>query len=131
MCLCKPEIRTPWCDDCQSFAYQRTKELECTVLDLQSELARKKMSLTVACNRVEELEDKLKIAVDALEFYGNHESWINRDIAGDIWHRAIPKQHGDSETIRHYEHPNTDWVGTVVVGGKKAREALGKIGGLE
>ena len=59
MCLCKPEIRTPWCDDCKSFAYQRTKELECTVLDLQSELSRKKMSLTVACNRVEELEDKL------------------------------------------------------------------------
>ena len=88
MCLCKPEIRTPWCDDCQSFAYQRIKELESTVLDLQSELARKKMSLTVACNRVEELEDrltkcqeiamglgikyneqqdKLKIAVDALD----------------------------------------------------------------
>ena len=59
MCLCKPEIKTPWCDDCQSFAYQRIKELESTVLDLQSELARKKYSLTVACNRVEELEDKL------------------------------------------------------------------------
>ena len=67
MCLCNPEIRTPWCDGCKSFAYQRIKELECTVLDLQSELARKKMSLTVACNRVEELEDKLKIAVDALD----------------------------------------------------------------
>lgn len=59
MCLCKPEVRTPWCDDCQSFAYQSIKELKSTVLDLHSELARKKMSLTVACNRVEELEDKL------------------------------------------------------------------------
>ena len=29
------------------------KELESTILDLQSELARKKMSLSVACNRVE------------------------------------------------------------------------------
>ena len=38
---------------------QRIKELESTILDLQSELSRKKMSLTVACNRVEELEDKL------------------------------------------------------------------------
>ena len=71
MCLCKPEIRTPWCDDCQSFAYQRIKELESTVLDLQSELARKKMSLTVACNRVEELEEALassssRIRVDLL-----------------------------------------------------------------
>ena len=75
MCLCKPEIRTPWCDDCQSFAYQRIKELESTVLDLQSELARKKMSLTVACNRVEELEDKLKIAVDALKFYAQPNKW--------------------------------------------------------
>ena len=46
---------------------QRIKELEDTVLGLQSELARKKMSLTVACNRVEELEDKLKIAVDTLK----------------------------------------------------------------
>ena len=46
---------------------ERIKELEGTVLDLQSELARKKMSLTVACNRVEELEDKLKIAVDCLQ----------------------------------------------------------------
>lgn len=42
---------------------QRIKELESSILELQSELARKKMSLTVACNRVEELEDKLKIAV--------------------------------------------------------------------
>lgn len=67
MCLCKPEVRTPWCDDCQSFAYQRIKELESTVLDLQSELARKKMSLTVACNRVEELEDRLKLSIDTLK----------------------------------------------------------------
>ena len=46
---------------------QRIKELESTVLDLQSELARKKYSLTVACNRVEELEDKLKLAIDTLK----------------------------------------------------------------
>ena len=45
---------------------KRIKELESTILDLQSELARKKYSLTVACNRVEEPEGKLKIAVDAL-----------------------------------------------------------------
>ena len=67
MCLCKPEVRTPWCDDCQSFAYQSIKELESTVLDLQSELAQKKMSLTVACNRVEELEDRLKLSIDTLK----------------------------------------------------------------
>ena len=135
MCLCKPEIRTPWCDDCQTFAYGRIKELEkinsrlrasinrlyscvsdgehltgewikeallakpsgiavdalvkmrsadaikikelkATLLDLQSELARKKMSLSVACNRVEELEGKLKIAVDALKPLANAENKI-------------------------------------------------------
>ena len=51
--------------------HRRIKELESTVLDLQSELSRKKMSLTVACNRVEELEDKLKIATSALKRVDN------------------------------------------------------------
>lgn len=67
MCLCNSEIRAPWCNDCKSFAYQRIRELESNLLDLQSELARKKMSLSVACNRVEELEGKLKVAVDCLK----------------------------------------------------------------
>ena len=66
-------IREPkMLDECHLFKTleakdQRIKELEGTVLDLQSELSRKKMSLTVACNRVEELEDKLKVAVDCLK----------------------------------------------------------------
>lgn len=60
------------CKDCSLNYYpcggeKRIKELKGTILDLQSELARKKMSLTVACNRVEELEDKLKVAVDTLK----------------------------------------------------------------
>ena len=42
------------------------KELESTILDLQSELARKKTSLLVACKLVDELEEKLKAAVDTL-----------------------------------------------------------------
>ena len=51
-------------DECHLFKTleandQRIRELESIVLDLQSELSRKKMSLTVACNRVEELEEKL------------------------------------------------------------------------
>ena len=46
---------------------QRIKELESAVLDLQSELSRKKMSLTVACNRVEELEDRLTLAIGTLK----------------------------------------------------------------
>ena len=55
---------------------KRIKELESTVLDLQSELARKKMSLTVACNRVEELEGKLKVAVGVLKPLANAENKI-------------------------------------------------------
>lgn len=148
MCLCKPEIRTPWCNDCQSFAYQRIKELEklnarlratlnrlyksvsdgehlskewikdallsepnhiavdslvkmrsvdavkikgleSTILDLQSELARKKMSLTVACNRVEELEDKLKIAVSALRRVDNIAYEIDNKEINDIACNAL------------------------------------------
>ena len=58
--------------------HRRIKELESTMLDLQSELARKKMSLTVACNRVEELEDKLKIAVEVLVKISNTPSGDSR-----------------------------------------------------
>ena len=59
-------------DECHLFKTleandQRIRELESIVLDLQSELARKKMSLTVACNRVEELEDRLTLAIGTLK----------------------------------------------------------------
>ena len=84
MCLCNSEIRTPWCDSCKSFAYQRIRELEITILDLQSELARKKMSLSVACNRVEELEGKLKIAVGALKRVDNIAYEIDNKMINDI-----------------------------------------------
>lgn len=78
-------------------------ELESTVLDLQSELARKKYSLTVACNRVEELEgklakcqdiamelgikyneqqDKLKIAVDCLK--RQLDEWWSVDVSDTL-----------------------------------------------
>lgn len=64
------------CKDCSLNYYpcngeKRIEELESTTLELQSELARKKYSLTVACNRVEELEGKLKVAVDALKRVDN------------------------------------------------------------
>ena len=62
-CPSNPRLIAPLSDNGTQFEKiekdQRIKELESTILDLQSELARKKYSLTVACNRVEELEDKL------------------------------------------------------------------------
>ena len=67
----EPKLIVPLSDNGTQFEIvdkgQRIKELESTILDLQSELARKKYSLTVACNRVEELEGKLKVAVDCLK----------------------------------------------------------------
>lgn len=74
-----------------------------------------KSELTKLRKRVEVLEE-------ALSFYGNPESWIIRD--KHSWRKSSPKSHGDEETILTYQHPNRDWVGTVVVGGIRAREAL-------
>ena len=59
-----------------------------------------------------------------LSFYANPEKWILRD--KHSWRKACPKSHGDSEMISGYEHPNTDWRGNVVVGGKLAREVIHK-----
>lgn len=60
---------------------------------------------------------------DALRFYGDPENWIKRNI--DSWETSNPREYGDSEIIQKYKHPNTDWTGSVVIGGKRARQALG------
>lgn len=73
--------------------------------------------------KVKEENERLK---DALCFYADPENYIDRK--KDSWDKKYPEN--DSEMIRNYNHPNTDWVGTIVVGGKKAREALSKIGEL-
>jgi hypothetical protein len=67
----------------------------------------------------------IKVMREALEFYGSPESWIIRD--KHAWRKSSPKSHGDDEIILNYKHPNRDWVGTVTVGGKKARSALASI----
>lgn len=74
MCLCKPEIRTPWCDDCQSFAYQRIKELE----DKLSKCQEIAMGLGIKYN---EQQDKLKIAVDALCTISIEGGWLSEEVA--------------------------------------------------
>ena len=68
------------------------------------------------------LEQRLKICEEALGFYGSPESWIIRD--KHAWRKSSPRSHGDDENILDYHHPNRDWVGTVAVGGKRARQAL-------
>lgn len=75
--------------------------------------------------KITELERKLGIARECLEFYGSPESWIIRD--KHAWRKSSPKSHGDDEIIFNYQHPNRDWVGTVTVGGKKARQAIASI----
>lgn len=60
--------------------------------------------------------------VEALEFYANPENWIERHTV--TWHHIDPRNTSDGEQILNYHHPGTDWVGTVYVGGKKARAVL-------
>jgi len=70
------------------------------------------------------LEQKLAVAVEALEFYANPETYI--ETHNDIYLKIEPKH--DEELIRHYRHKTKkDWVGTVKVGGKRARKALALI----
>lgn len=75
-----------------------------------------------AFNKIDTLEQRLKICEEALGFYGSPESWIIRD--KHAWRKSSPRSHGDDENILDYHHPNRDWVGTVAVGGKRARQAL-------
>lgn len=88
---------------------------DCRVIELLDDLDAQESELTKLRKRVEVLEE-------ALSFYGNPESWIIRD--KHAWRKSSPRSHGDDENILDYHHPNRDWVGTVAVGGKRAREAL-------
>lgn len=76
-------------------------------------------------DRLNDYDKKLAIAKEALEYYGDPESWIERH--KHSWDRSNPYKKDDRELIKDYHHPNTDWVGSVVVGGKRAREALKKL----
>ena len=59
---------------------------------------------------------------DELGYYADPENWIKR--TGEAWNKCCPKSKGDEEMIRRYKHPGKDWFGTVVVGGKRARQAI-------
>jgi hypothetical protein len=70
----------------------------------------------------------LKAAVlqlsEALEYYGDPENYIER--FKDHWVHSSPCQKGDRVFIKNYKHPETDWIGTVGVGGKRARETMAR-----
>ena len=57
-----------------------------------------------------------------LNYYADPEMWMIKDKYS--WRKSSPKSHGDDEMILGYEHPNRDWKGTIVVGGKRARQAI-------
>lgn len=66
----------------------------------------------------------LNEAVGVIEFYGDPEKWMIKK--AESWDKSDPRNHGDSELIKDYHHPDREWVGSVVVGGKRAREFLEK-----
>lgn len=74
---------------------------------------------------IDRLEKENKELKECAEFYGNPENWITRRESS--WDKTDPRRHGDSELILGYRHPNTEWIGSVTVGGKRAREALAKM----
>ena len=70
----------------------------------------------------DEIKKKLEEAVKVIEFYGDPEKWMIK--TSEYWTKASPKLHGDAELIKNYNHPNKDWLGSITVGGRMAREFL-------
>ena len=98
----------------------------CICSELEEE-AKKQPDVVFICQRkeIEKLQEENKILREVLEFYADPEKWIFR--REDTWSKVDPKWHGDGELIKKYKHPKTDWIGSVEVGGKRAREALAKV----
>lgn len=80
-----------------------------TIRDLESKLKAQQ-------ELIDRLEKENKELKECAEFYGNPENWITRRESS--WDKTDPIWHGDSELILGYRHPNTEWIGSVTVGGK-------------
>lgn len=76
-------------------------------------------------SEIQKLRKQLDAANEVIVFYGDPENYIER--YSDHWAHSSPCQRGDRELIRNYEHPGTDWRGSVAVGGKRAREYLSNL----
>jgi len=76
--------------------------------------------------KIDKLERDNKVLKEACEFYAEPESWMVKD--KHSWRKSSPRSHGDDEYIRSYHHERpVGLIGTVSVGGKRARQALSKI----
>lgn len=110
---------------------KKVEELEKTVSS-QTEIIYKlenECSFTYKCpvnsnlqKENESLKEKLEKAEEVIGFYGDPEKWMIK--TSDYWTKSSPRNYGDSELIEDYSHPNKDWVGSIVVGGKRARAYL-------
>lgn len=87
-------------------------------IEARKELTQVKVKLSIAMRMVEKLEK-------SNAFYADPEKWMRKDRDG--WSKNSPRSHGDEELIMRYHHPKTDWVGTIDVGGKLARQAIKEV----
>jgi len=71
---------------------------------------------------IKQLQNELAEKDAVLAWYADPETYI--ETHNDCYLQIEPKD--DEEMIRHYRHKNKDWIGTVVVGGKRAREVIKK-----
>ena len=123
------------CDDCAFFTSrlsawnfaQAQEQKEYKVLEAEHSILLAQFS-KVDLERIrlekenESLKKKLEKAEEVIRFYGDPEKWMIK--TSDHWTKSNPRTYGDSELIEDYSHPNKDWVGSIVVGGKKARAYL-------
>jgi hypothetical protein len=68
---------------------------------------------------IKKLEAQLASAKEVIKYYGDPEQWMEK--TAESWKKTNPSRHGDKEIIKNYKHPNSEWTGTISVGGKKAR----------
>jgi hypothetical protein len=91
------------------------------VKDLESQLEQQKIMNPISVDMVatiSELSEKLSVAVEALEFYGNKENWQTPEDQGFEHHDSL------SNDLADMIHEDDDKE----TGGKRAREALKKVG---
>lgn len=79
--------------------------------------------LESAHKELETTKKQLAEAVEVIKFYGDPETYIKRYTLG--WEPVNPGN--DNEQILGYQHPGTDWRGTISPGGKRARQFLAKL----
>jgi len=87
--------------------------------EVNQSLAGKDIQISGMETEIKILNEQLIEYRQVLEFYADPENYLKRN--EDAW---VYRQLEDEETIRSYKHPNTDWTGTVKVGGRRARKAL-------